>query len=389
MRIVHTSDWHAGRSLKDRDRLPELEAVLNDMAGFIERERIDLLLMSGDVFETGAPVAAAERAVFWFLKRVGMAGTQSVVIAGNHDSPARLEAWGTLAELVNVHVVVRPRRADSGGVLEITSQSGEMAIVAAVPFAPVRGLVSALQLAEGETGAMQRYADGMRAMIQHLAGSFRADAVNMLVAHTHIEGAIIAGSEREVHVGEEWAATPQSLPPTAHYVALGHIHKPQRVSAAPAPAYYAGSALQLDFGETGEEKSFVLVEAHPRRPAQIERIPYKGGIPLARVCASLGDLERRADELRGAGWLEVTVPVVEPDPDLNSKVRRLLPNAVKVLVEPPKREEAEKPQISRTGFSPRELYRMFHSQQYGSEPDSSLLDAFDELGEQAARELRI
>src|SRR5437870_13452103 len=113
MRIVHTSDWHAGRSLKDRDRLPELEAVLNDIAVFIERERVDLLLMSGDVFETGAPVTAAERAVFLFFKRVGMAGTQSVVIAANHDSPARVEAWGTLAELVNVHVVVRPCRADS------------------------------------------------------------------------------------------------------------------------------------------------------------------------------------------------------------------------------------------------------------------------------------
>src|SRR5439155_21761166 len=124
MRIVHTSDWHAGRRLKDRDRLPELEAVLNDMAGFIEREKTDLLLMSGDVFETGAPVAAAERAVFSFLKRVGMAGTQSVVIAGNHDSPPRLVAWGTLAELVNVHVGVRPRRAVSGGVLDLTSQLG-------------------------------------------------------------------------------------------------------------------------------------------------------------------------------------------------------------------------------------------------------------------------
>jgi exonuclease SbcD len=389
MRILHTGDWHAGRSLRGRDRLPELEAVLDNLAAFVEQEKVDLLLISGDLFETGAPVASAERAVFWFLKRVGMAGAQSIVIAGNHDNPARLEAWGTLAELVNVHVVPRPCRAETGGILEMTSSAAEKAVVAAVPFAPVRGLVSALQLAESETGAKQHYTDGMRALIQHLALNFRADAVNLLVAHVYIEGAVLAGSEREVHIGDEWAATPQALPPTAHYAALGHIHKPQQVRAAPAPTYYSGSALQLDFGEAGEEKSFVLVEAQPGRPARIERIPYKGGIPLLRVRAPLGDLDHLSDDLRVAGWLEVTVPVAEPDPDLNNKVRRLLPNAVRVLIELPKMEEPQAPAIRRGGLPPRELYKMFYAQRYGSDPDPLLLNSFDELRGLAAKELEM
>ena len=92
MRIVHTSDWHAGRVWKTVDRLPELAAVLEDLGDFVERERIDLLLMSGDVFDTGAPSAEAERLVFGFFKRVGRTGTRTVVIAGNHDHPTRLRA---------------------------------------------------------------------------------------------------------------------------------------------------------------------------------------------------------------------------------------------------------------------------------------------------------
>src|SRR5215813_13074275 len=118
MLIVHSSDWHAGRVWKAIDRLPELEAVLENLGDFIERERVDLLLMSGDVFDSRGPSARAERAVFRFFRRVGKAGTKTVVIAGNHDDPARLEAWGMLAELVDVATVARPCRPDQGGVVE-------------------------------------------------------------------------------------------------------------------------------------------------------------------------------------------------------------------------------------------------------------------------------
>lgn len=218
MLIVHTSDWHAGRLWKGIDRLDELEAVLTHLGDFIEHERADLLVMTGDVFDTRGPSATAERAVFRFFRRVGRAGTKTVVIAGNHDDPLRLDAWGTLAELVDVTTVSRPRRADQGGVVEHESRSGQR--VAAVPFAKPSDLVSAAQMAEGDTEAHQRYAEGMRGMIAHLTTRFRPDAVNLLLAHTHLDAAVLAGSERRVHLGEEWAATAQILPATAHYVGL-------------------------------------------------------------------------------------------------------------------------------------------------------------------------
>lgn len=387
MRIVHTSDWHAGRIWKGVNRLDELEKVLEHLADYIERDAVDLLLHSGDVFDSGAPVAEAERLVFRFFKRVGHAGVPTVVIAGNHDSPARVEAWGALAELADVRALHKPRRAAQGGCLAIATRSGEGARVAAVPFAAPRVFVSALELAGDDAGARQRYAEGLRLMVADVCTGFAPDTVNLLMLHTHLEGALFSGSERRVHLGDEWAGTPQSLPADAHYIALGHIHKPQPLPSAPAPAAYAGSPLQLDFGEAGEEKSFVVIEARPRQPAQVARIPYQGGRPLVKVRHTLGEIERDAARLAASGWLHVTVPLTLGDPDLASKVRRLLPNAVRI--------EPELPSVSRAdpgaaqparGTPPAELFAAYHLREHGRPPEPALLDAFEHLRQDEERE---
>jgi DNA repair protein SbcD/Mre11 len=379
MLIVHSSDWHAGRLWKAIDRLPELEAVLENLGDFIERESVDLLLMSGDVFDSRGPSAAAERAVFRFFRRVGRSGTKTVVIAGNHDDPLRLEAWGTLAEFVNVVTVARPRPADRGGVIEFEARSGEHAVIAAVPFAKMSDLVSAMEMASDDTTAHQRYAEGMRQIVELLTTRFRPDSINILMAHTHLDGALLAGSERQVHLGEEWAATAQSLPSTAHYVALGHIHRPQRIEAAPSPTFYAGSPLQLDFGEVGEEKSFVVIRAEPGQPAYIERIPYVGGKSLIEVRMSFPELEQQAERLRDAGWLRVTVPLAERDIDLNRKVRQLLGGSVvSVDYELPERSESL-PEPSRSGLGAVDLFQLYHRTHHGTESDASLITAFNGL----------
>jgi exonuclease SbcD len=379
MLIVHSSDWHAGRLWKAIDRLPELEAVLENLGDFIERERVDLLLMSGDVFDSRGPSAAAERAVFRFFRRVGKSGTKTALIAGNHDDPLRLEAWGTLAEFVDVMIVARPRPADQGGVIEFEARSGERAIIAAVPFAKTSDLVSATEMSSDDTAAHQRYAEGMRRIIEVLTTRFRPDSINVLMAHTHLDGAVLAGSERQVHLGEEWAVTAQSLPSTAHYVALGHIHRPQRIEAAPSPTYYAGSPLQLDFGEAGEEKSFVVIQAEPRQPARIERVLYAGGKSLLEVRMTLPELEREAERLRDAGWLRVTVLLAERDIDLNRKMRSLLGGAVvSVDYELPERSD-DPSEPSRIGLGPVELFRLYHRTHRGAEAVAPLTAAFSDL----------
>lgn len=389
MRIVHTSDWHAGRLWKNQNRLDELQAVLDHLAGFIERERIDLVLMSGDVFENQMPSADAERAVSTFFKRLGRAGVPSVVIAGNHDHPVRLDTWGLLAEFVGVQARGLPRRRDQGGIVEVPIRLGELAIVAALPWAPPGRLVEAGVLAKDETEARQRYADGMQQMLAHLAEGFRTGAVNLVVAHSHVTGAVGSGSERVMTMGEEWMATAQSLPPAAQYVALGHIHKPQRVAAAVAHAEYAGSPLQMDFGEAGEDKSFVVIEVAPGLPPKVERVPYEGGRTLAKWEGTLPELEQQVEALKAFGFVRATIRLESPMPDLNRRARQILPNIVAVDAVLPVGDGEASPG-SGTGVGPAkppmERFRDYYVREHQRPPAEATLELFSELYHSASIE---
>ncbi|HEX3530438.1 MAG TPA: exonuclease SbcCD subunit D [Thermoanaerobaculia bacterium] len=380
MKIVHTSDWHIGRRWKGIQRLDELEAVLEHLAAFIEEQSIDLVLHTGDVFESRNPPAEAEQLVNRFLVRVGRSGAQMLVIAGNHDDPLRLDARSLLTEFVNVQILGRPRPASRGGTRILATRSGEKAVVAALPFASPGAWVSALDIAGEEAGARIKYARMFERAVQDLCGAFRPDAVNLFLAHTHLEGALFGESERRVHIAEDWAASPKSLPATASYIALGHLHRPQKIEG-PVPAYYAGSLLQMDFGEAGEEKSFVVVTVSPGQPARVEHVLYEGGQQLVDLRASLVELEETADKYR-TGWLRVTVPLTERDPDLNRKVRDLLPNALVVRAELP--EPEEEPEIRlEAGVSPVAHYKAYHLHAHQREADLDVLETFQNLYDQA------
>lgn len=379
MKIVHTSDWHIGRRWKGIQRLDELETVLDHLADFIEERSIDLVLHTGDVFESRNPPAEAEQLVNRFLVRVGRAGAHMVVIAGNHDDPFRLDARSLLTEFVNVQILGRPRPASRGGTRTVVTRNGEMAVIAALPFASPGAWVSALDIAGEEASARSKYARMFEHAVQDLSGAFRPDAVNLLMAHTHVEGAVFGESERRVHIGEDWAALPEALPSTASYIALGHIHRPQRIDA-PAPAYYAGSLLQMDFGEAGEEKTFTVVTVSPGERALIEHVPYEGGLPLIDLRASLAELEETADQYR-TGWLRVTVPLTEKDPDLNRKVRDLLPNALVVRAELPEPEETADIRLE-IGVSPVAHYGTYHIREHQREADLAVLETFQNLYDQ-------
>ena len=383
MKIVHTSDWHIGRRWKGIQRLDELEAVLDQLATFIEDESIDLVLHTGDVFESRNPPAEAEQLVNRFLVRVGRSGAQMLVIAGNHDDPLRLDARSLLTEFVNVQILGRPRSASRGGTRVLKTRCGETAVVAALPFASPGAWVPALDLAGEEASARSKYARTFELAVQDLCGGFRDDAVNLLMAHTHLEGALFGESERRVHIGEDWVGSPKALPSTASYVALGHLHKPQKIEA-PAPAWYAGSLLQMDFGEAGEEKSFVVVTASPGKPAKIDHVPYEGGQQLVDLRAPLDELEQTADRYR-TGWLRVTVPLTEKDPDLNRKVRELLPNALVVRAEIP--EPEEQPEIRlESGVSPVGHYAAYHLHAHQRKAELEVLETFQNLYDQASVE---
>ena len=377
MRFLHTGDWHVGKTLRGRSRASEHREVLAEIVEIARKERVDIALVAGDLFDTGAPTPESEAIVYRALLDLAEACAWVVVIAGNHDNPRRLAAVEPLMHLTNIRVLPSVARPEDGGVHLLQTSSGA-ARIAMLPFLSQRLIIKADALMRQDafehTGA---YAERLQRIIEALtAAPPPPRTVDVLLAHAMVTGGLLGGGEREAHTIFEYSLPATAFPPSLHYVALGHLHRAQKLSGA-SPIWYAGSPLQLDFGETGDEKSVNLVGAEPGVPAKVTPIPLSAGRRLRRVRTTLEKLPELA---AGAGddYLRVEIDAA-PAPGLADRVREILPNAVDVrLVE--RKSPEEKPRLPRRGRSPRELFSEYLSER--GEDNALLLELFDELLEE-------
>jgi exonuclease SbcD len=378
MRFLHTGDWHVGKPIRGRSRMEEFERALEQVVDIAVDQRVDAVLHAGDLYEHRSAAPDADGLVFETLLRLHSNGTPVVAIPGNHDSAARLEAFAGLLRAVNVDLAARVVPPEEGGVLELGSRDGsETMRVACVPFVPERKFGSAVELFDSTEAWFQSYADGMGNLMDAMSAGFRDDAVNVVLAHLYATGAKLGGGEREATVGVDYAVPAGRLPANASYVALGHIHRPQRVPGARAPARYAGSLIQLDFGETQQDKSVVVVEAHPGRPAKATEVPVTAGRRLVDVEGTLDQIHIRAADF-GDSYLRVFVDTEGPVPGMADRVRELLPNAVDVHLRYERAEE-DPGAAPLSSLKPREQFEAYYRSAHGSDVDPSLLAAFDEI----------
>ena len=342
MKILHTADWHVGRTLRGHGRADEHRAVLDEIVQVAEDHAVDLVLVAGDQFDRAVPTPESEQIVYNALLRLARTGAQVVVIAGNHDNPRRLTAIRPLLELANVTSASHVAPPDQGGVVRLATPSGETARIALFPFQSKRGIVQAEALMTGDPDDHQKqYSDRCRAIAHALCADFTSDAVNLVVAHLTVVGAAAGGGERTAHIFDYYVPA-DIFPVDAHYVALGHIHKPQKI-AGRCPIWYAGSPLALDFGETHGEHCVMLVEAEANMPASVEQIPLKSGRALTTIRGSNFQLERQVDTT-GDDFLRVIVEEA-PTPSLAERVRDMFPNAVDVILARPEETGAERQEI--------------------------------------------
>ncbi|THF86107.1 exonuclease SbcCD subunit D [Deinococcus sp. KSM4-11] len=389
MRVLHTADFHAGRLLRGYDRTPEIHDALTEIAALAQSERADAVLVAGDLFDTGNPSADAEQAVFDFFLRLRDAGIPGIVIAGNHDSAARLASVAGLLGWVGIQAVAQPTANPVDMVRIVQTRSGETLTVGALPFLSERRLVKAADLLGGDTGAWrQKYREGMGFFLRRLGEGFQAGHVNMLMAHATMDGAQPSGSERTMQfdLTNSYTLSGLQLPAGAQYVALGHVHKPQQVSDTP-PAYYPGSVIQLDFGEAGEKKQVNLVEVDPGRPARVHALPLASGRELRTLRVELEHVEARLSALRGfEGLLKVIVkaPAGTALPGLKDRVLKIMPNTLAVELDA-QQDDLAIPELKREGLSLMELYERYHRERRGELPDD-LRAAFKEADEAARTE---
>ncbi len=334
MKLLHTSDWHVGKAMRGQSRADEHDAVLAEVTSIADREEVDLVLVTGDLFDTAAPSPESEAVVYRHLLGLADTGADVVVIGGNHDNPRRLAAVAPVLSRGRIVVVPSVAVPEAGGVQRLATKAGERVNLALLPFVSQRRIVDAVALMTADADVHGGvYAEHLAAIVADLcAGLDQPDEVNLLAAHAMVDGGVLGGGERPAHTIFQYALPAAAFPASLHYVALGHLHRTQSVPAA-CPAWYAGSPLALDFGEETDRKAVLVVEADPGSPARVRPVELAAGRALRTLRGTMDDLRRAAGGV-GDAWLRVEVD--EPvRAGLAEEVRELLPNAVAVSARPP------------------------------------------------------
>jgi exonuclease SbcD len=295
VKLLHTSDWHLGQNFKGFERHAEHQVFLNWLLVELKERQIDALLIAGDIFDQANPSAEAQRLFYHFLAqaRTLCQGLDIVVIAGNHDSPGRIDAPSAVLDAMGVRVVGQySARATmneammSRVAIPLTGADGEVgAWVLAVPF------LRPGDLARDETGS---YQTGVRAAYGRLVEAIEArrspDQALIVMGHLHVQGgSVSADSERRLVIGGEEALEANIFPVEAAYVALGHLHKPQSVSSE--HIRYCGSPLPLSFTEIHYQHQVVEVVLGGSQLVSATSIPIPRPSPLMRVPSEPRPLE--------------------------------------------------------------------------------------------------
>lgn len=390
MRILHTSDWHVGKAIRGRSRLEEHRQVLDEVVAVARDASADLVLVTGDLFESAAPSPDAQALVWEKLLDLHRTGARVIALAGNHDSAAAFEALRPVMAAAGIVLAGELRAADDGGVVEVETRGGERARVAMLPFLSPRLVVRAADLmAHDAARNAGTYGERMRLLVAALTSGFGGTgSVDLVACHGTIAGGRMGGGERQAQSIFDYYLDASIFPATLHYVAMGHLHAPQKMPGGP-PIHYAGSPLPVDFGEEDEGKQVLLVEAEAGKPARVRGVPLTGGRRLRTVRGTVGELRALAGKV-GDAWLRVYVR--EPHrAGLFQEVTELLPDAVQVEIDEAYRaaDDAGRRPTSRAGQSPQELFAAFLADRAIDDP--RLTETFgrllqQELDESAAME---
>jgi exonuclease SbcD len=387
MKFLHTSDWHVGRTIRNRSRLDEHRAVFAEISDIAKQEQVDAVLVTGDIFHERRPSLEAQELVAETLAELARQRIPSVLIPGNHDDPSLLRALKPLGTLVQAHIVPDVVEDLSSLIVPIPARAGgEKALIGCLPYLhPHLVLNTAEGMGMTEEGRLNVYQgkvqDFFRALVE---GMRRRDqgAVSIVLAHLHLLECEFGGGEWRSSV---FPVSTGFLPAHVQYVALGHLHKPQIVEKAKSQTRYAGSILQMDFGERDQKKSVCLIDVHPGKPATVNEIPLNKGKWLLRRTGTAETILAQAGEFTDA-WVEVVLSLDKSNGDMVDKIRAL-PEVISLRFA--ESQEAattnnDKDQRSCADRPAGELFREYYKSKRRAEPDPQLLALFERLYQEAS-----
>jgi DNA repair protein SbcD/Mre11 len=325
VRLLHTADWHIGKSLHGITRLDETRRVLDRIGQIAGDEDVDAILVAGDLLDRRL-VDPASLGIA--LDALGALGDIAPVVAvpGNHDDP---ELWGHLAPLLvarNITMVARVLPPEQA-VRDIDTAAGPLH-VACLPWIETArlGLSAGAERGTARTTYAADLAAVVDAYAQELTRRRTGDgAPAVLLGHVMVDGSQTGAGERALTMALTYCLPTTSIPTNLDYIAFGHIHRPQPLPGVHAPGRYSGSPMALDFSEDNHAKSVTVIDlGGPPREIVID-----SARPLARIRGRMDELPALAAAHPDA-WLRCEVELDAPMPDLVREVRALLPDALRV-----------------------------------------------------------
>lgn len=333
MRLIHTSDWHLGQYFFTKSRAAEHQAFLRWLIEQIEQQQVDVLIVAGDLFDTGSPPSYARELYNRFVVELQRTGCQLVVLGGNHDSVATLNESRELLSCLNTTVIANAQSETEQQILVLNQRDGQPgAVLCAIPFLRPRDLLTSRA---GESGVQKQQAlqeaiaDHYQTLYQ--AACARRDALGLplpIVATGHLTtvGVTTSDSVRDIYIGTLDAFPAQAFPP-ADYIALGHIHRAQNVAKS-EHIRYSGSPIPLSFDELGKAKSVFMVDFSAGALQQVSALEIPSFQPMQLIKGDLAQIEQKLRQFADYQgelpvWLDIEVATQDYLSDIQRRIQLL------------------------------------------------------------------
>ncbi|MDM1348293.1 exonuclease subunit SbcD [Myroides marinus] len=401
LKILHTADWHLGKRLDNFSRIDEQREVLDEICEIAEREAVDLVLVAGDLFDTFNPPVEAVELFYKTLKRLAKNGERPVIaIAGNHDSPERIDAPDPLARECGIILIGLPNAEvtpfeienqfkvskSANGLLELRLDRFKQPIrILHTPYANEIRLKKALDTEDKGTALNEALGESW----QLLADKYcKTKGVNLLISHLYMmnrNGEILEepDGEKPLKVGNADIIYSDIIPEQVQYTALGHLHRAHQIGEEERPVVYSGSPLSYSFSEAGQQKYVMLLEAEAAKPITYTKIALEKGRPLSRMKFISVD---EAVEWLTANPTHLVELTIVSDTFLNADdIKRLYmahDGIITIIPQVTLSDKGDQDKVKQVNLEQdmQGLFKDYFKQKYkGQEPNEELMDLFNEI----------
>jgi DNA repair protein SbcD/Mre11 len=393
VRILHTADWHLGKNLEGFSRLSEQEQFIEELISICNNEKIDLIIIAGDVFDTINPPALAEKLFYRSLKELSLNGERPIIaIAGNHDNHERLVASSPLASELGIILIgsyttlIEKGKYGTNCIVENCGEGfisidlkGEKLVALTMPYASESRLNKLMFTDVDESEVQKSYSNKISEMFEANEIHYTDDSINIAIGHFHITNGEITNSERDISLGGVYAVNYRALPAKSQYIAMGHLHRMQKIKKS---IYYSGSPIQYSKSEASHEKYVNVVDLKAGIPPIINKVKLTNYKPIEvwKVNGIENAIEMCQKNTEKDCWvyLEITTtrPLVQSEIKEMKTLKKDIVEIYPIILNTTEERNFETLVEEKT---PYDEFKDFYYDKFGVHPEDELVETFTKI----------